>query len=105
MKHPADGIYYVTGAMLRKRGACGVLKIFMRTANVRQMSKPVPITLDLLEKFHRVADGIVWAASRLVEIGAVSWEEEWEAFCTHGRYNPAMFMDLLAARAKREGRL
>ena len=105
MKHPADGIYYVTGEMLKRRGACNAYRSLMRVANANDMDEPILITRDILRKFQAEDSGFAWAMDKMLDSGIVTGAEAHFYYVSCSWDLSKGFMDILQARAKREGRL
>lgn len=105
--HPAEGLYYVTVQMLENVNACplGVGAVLRRA---RSRTRKVPITRQLLREV--MASGAVvplfWATDKMIERGRITYSEASRVTLCGGEGEKIeRFLDLLAVRARREGRL
>lgn len=108
-EHPADGIYYVDYRMLKGKRACH--RQYKRWLSFFGV-KDIPITLSVLRKMQTLGDECVHWAARCMFYSSQITGNEFRAFDRayftghEGVCNECTaFMDLLAARARREGRL
>lgn len=111
MKHEADGLYSISVKHLRNIGAC-----VQQTMEFKRCfgDGVIPITFDAAEKAMRLFDPHLSVMVHLVEDfrpGSFTGEEMqnfeqryWRSPCDEAEA-PLALMDLLAARARREGRL
>lgn len=108
-EHPADGIYYVDYKMLVRYRACD----FHRERWYRFFGfGRVPLTLKVVSKMHTSTNHCVgWAVYKMNDkwkITASEFKAYVDAIERGNDYTEdgrRAFMDLLAARARREGRL
>ena len=114
MKHKADGLYYVTRNMLAKVNACAIGRA--QAVPNKGASEPLPITL---KEARRLGDfprsRLTWAAIILHSSGRITDAEiavyrnqrdhisRFSAQRRQPMQQAQAFMDLLHARAKREG--
>ena len=105
MKHEADGLYYLTKQMLVDGYACrpGVDEAF------GERKQRAVATLRSVTRFgDRPYTRLGWLADRMRELGKIT-DDEWQSYDrardnAQSSINQAQaFMDLLLARAKREG--
>lgn len=103
--HPADGLYYLDAEMLARGDACRTgIRAFEAVAG----GTSAPLTLQLVIEVQSLCSCIAWAASVMGEGRKVTTGEYWQFSSEYRgarstRAAARAFMDLLLARAKREG--
>jgi len=108
-EHPADGLYYLDLELLERAYACSRQRARWQSFFGR---KRVPITLAVLRKMHNNFNRTLgWGAAHMRARSKIS-DAEIRAFDSiyfsmdsNSETERRAFMDLLATRARREGRL
>lgn len=112
MKHEADGVYYVTHKMLADNKACIESHATLaRITGIQDRDKQIPITFKLLHHYHR-ARGTpttftdLWYLANILRRKRRITLAEADFVAGYAiNQTPRAFMDMLARRAKREGKL
>lgn len=106
--HPADGLYYLSEALLERDAACLPQR---NRWSAYYGGARVEITMNVVRVMHAGHNRVVYWAAYMMwmnsKITTEEWshfEREWCLYNTEERERMA-FMDLLATRARREGRL
>ena len=98
--HEADGIYYVTDAMLQRTGACPTARRIVALHACDDGERTL-VTLDLLRTLHAATGIGWWVREHVKQLSAKERDAS-----AYGPYVgvPLLVMNALARRARREGR-
>lgn len=104
--HEADGLYYLSRLLLNREHACReqTTRWYKNNGTGR-----TPVTLAILRTHYAnpiMSGGVSWLTHRMRRKELITYEEMLSYYSEARRSNALKaFMDLLAKRARREGRL